>query len=194
VSPAAAAAKREYAEPIAQVHDDTPASAAAGDGPSAPLRRLLHRREAATARHRAALARALGLSDVEMTAVFHVAHHVELSQRELSDLLELSPGGTAALVQRLEQEGHVVRRRGDDDRRLRLIRLSPALAARSAAFYAPLVRELDELVATALEGRPELVELLAAVAEASERHADRACERAPVASEPPPRLTPALWG
>jgi DNA-binding MarR family transcriptional regulator len=191
---AAARAPREYAGPIPQARDDSPEPAAAGDSPSAPLRSLLHRRDVAAARHRAAFARSLGLSDIEMAAVVHVAHHGELSQRELSDLLELSPGGTAALVQRLESEGHVVRRRGDDDRRQRLISLSPALAARSDAFYAPLVRELDELVGAVLAERPELVELLAAVTEAGERHAERARlgERGTV--QPPPRLTPALWG
>ena len=43
------------------------------------IRRLLYRRDVAVARHRSALARTLGITDVEMQALVHLAEQKALS-------------------------------------------------------------------------------------------------------------------
>ena len=183
-----------YARPIAQVPDASTGDPLTAGHRSALVRRLLHRRELAAARHRAGMARKLGMSEIESAAVFHIAHHGELSQVRLSELLDLSSGGTAALVQRLEQDGHAVRRQAEDDRRVRLISLSPAMAAHVTAFYGPLIEEIDQLLIEAADAEPQVVRFLEALAEASELHANRAWSGGSDLQGPPPPLTPALWG
>jgi DNA-binding MarR family transcriptional regulator len=183
-----------YARPIPQVPAlPTPHGQTAGAA-SERIRRLLHRREVATARIRLALARRLGISEIESMAVFHISQRGELSQTQLGALLDLTSGGVAALVQRLEQEGHVMRSRAADDGRVRLVRLSPAMVDHVTTIYGPLVEELDRMV-LALEGAEHVVApFLEAVARASEAHADRMAARDPRDAEANPQLTPALWG
>src|SRR4051812_42062992 len=77
------------------------------------------------ARHRSALGRRLGLSDVEIAAVLHLARERELTTARLATLLDLSSGGATALVQRLERLGIAARRPHPADRRSSLIRLTP---------------------------------------------------------------------
>ena len=64
------------------------------------MRRFLYRRDVAVARHRATVARTLGLTDIEMLALVHIAHQGELAPSALGRLLDLSSGGVTALVQR----------------------------------------------------------------------------------------------
>jgi NAD(P)-dependent dehydrogenase (short-subunit alcohol dehydrogenase family) len=54
------------------------------------LRRLLYRRDVAVARHRAALARTLGVTDVEMLALVHLAEQHALAPSAIARLLDLS--------------------------------------------------------------------------------------------------------
>ena len=54
------------------------------------LRRLLYRRDVAVARHRAALARTLGVTDVEMLALVHLAEQHALAPAAIARLLDLS--------------------------------------------------------------------------------------------------------
>ena len=103
------------------------------------IRQLLNRRDLASARHRAAMSRRLGLSDSEMLAVAHLAQHGRLSPSALAQLLDLSSGGITALVQRLESAGHLVRRRHPTDRRSVLVELSAELVARAEREFGPLV-------------------------------------------------------
>ena len=89
------------------------------------IRQLLNRRDLASARHRSAISRRLGLSESEMLAVAHLAQRGRLSPSELAELLDLSSGGVTALVQRLELAGHVERQAHPTDRRSVLLELSP---------------------------------------------------------------------
>jgi DNA-binding MarR family transcriptional regulator len=111
------------------------------------IRDLLYRRDVALARHRAALARGLGVTEAELLALLHIAHRRELSPSGIAALLDLSSGGATALVQRLERSGHVTRVPHPTDRRSTLIRLSPATAARLHEAQAPLNEGLERTTA-----------------------------------------------
>jgi DNA-binding MarR family transcriptional regulator len=157
------------------------------------IRQLLHRRDMAAGLHRAAVARRMRLSDTEMLVVSHLAQHGELGQVQLASLLELSSGGTAALLQRMERTGHVVRRGSDHDRRQRFVRLSPATLERLAEHYAPLVADVDTILAESPEAAAVIVDTLDRIAAATETHAERLRRRA-AAETGGTDLTPALWG
>jgi DNA-binding MarR family transcriptional regulator len=148
----------------------------------------------AVARHRAAMARKLGLSDSEVLAVAHLAQHGELSQTRLAGLLDLSSGGTAALVQRLERDGHVTRRGTDDDKRLRLVRLTPGTVRRAAEFYGPLVADIDALLERSSDDEDAITRFLDALASITEQHADRVWRGATADETVVASLTPGLWG
>lgn len=70
----------------------------------------------AAAEVRRALARRTGLSNLEMDALEHVVA-VPSSPGELARLLEVSTAASTGVVDRLEQRGHVERRRHPSDRR-----------------------------------------------------------------------------
>jgi DNA-binding MarR family transcriptional regulator len=110
------------------------------------IRRLLYRRDVAVARHRSALARTLGITDVEMQALVHLAEQRALSPSALGVLLHLSSGGATALVQRLEQAGHVTRKPHPTDRRSTLIQLSPRTAERLERAESKITRGLDSVI------------------------------------------------
>ena len=160
------------------------------------VRSLLHRREMAVARHRAAVARRLGISETEMVAVAHLAQHGELTQTRLGELLDLSSGGTAALVQRMERDGHLLRREDPGDKRVRLIRISPATIDRAASAYAPLVADLERLLEELGDDEPLVTRFLSSLVDVSETHAEHAW----TGMRPSPlhasqaRAGPGLWG
>lgn len=159
------------------------------------IRQLLNRRELAAARHRSAMSRQLGLSETEMLAVAHLAQHGQLSPSELGELLDLSSGGVSALVQRLSEAGHVVRRAHPTDGRRNLVRLAPGLVERATRAFEPIVSDLDRLSTDFGEDEQRLLQRwLERVVELSEDHAERAranlLGRSPEASAP----VPGLWG
>ena len=61
------------------------------------IRAALNRKALADARHRAALARRLGLTAAAVLAVQHLARAGELTTSQLATQLQLSSGGTTAL-------------------------------------------------------------------------------------------------
>jgi DNA-binding MarR family transcriptional regulator len=158
---------------------------------AATVTALLYRRDVALARHRAALGRALGLSDVEVAAVLHLAHRHALTPAGLAVLLDLSSGGATALVQRLERLEIVTRRPHPGDGRSSLIELTPGTAAaiaRSEAALADGVRE--RLAAMDDDARAAVASFLARLAAHSEALTTE--------QDAPPDLTgrpvPSLWG
>ena len=161
------------------------------------VRSLLHRREMAVARHRAAVARQLGMSETEMAAVAHLAQHGELTQTRLGELLDLSSGGTAALVQRMERDGHILRRDDPADKRVRLVSIAPATVERAARAYAPLVADLERLLAE-LGDDDELVtrflDSLVEISEANAEHAWNGMRRRPELESSRLEAVPSLWG
>ena len=160
------------------------------------IRQLLNRRELAATRHRAAVSRALGLSDTEMLAVAHLAQHGEMIPAALGASLSISSGAVTALVQRMEAAGGVVRAPHPTDGRSVLVRLSPALVARAQAAYLPLVRELDRITSE-LSEQDQLVirRFLERAVTATEQNAKRVRERQTrrtSSGEAAP--APGLWG
>jgi DNA-binding MarR family transcriptional regulator len=159
------------------------------------IRQLLNRRDLASARHRAAMSRRLGLAESEMLAVAHLAQRGRLTPSELGELLDLSSGGVTALVQRLELAGHLERRRHPTDRRSVQLELSSALVERAAAAFHPLVAALDDLTAELSDDEQAIVRrFLTRVALATEEHAARAREQLERGAAAPSTPVPALWG
>lgn len=159
------------------------------------VRLLLHRREMAVARFRTAIARQLRMSDTEMAAIGHLAQHGEVTQTRLGELLDLSSGGTAALVQRMERDGRVVRREDPSDKRVRLISIAPAMVERAARAYAPLVADLDRLLRELGDNEPLITAFLTSLAEVSEANAERAWNGMRPELEPARvPAAPSLWG
>src|SRR3954468_22781807 len=110
------------------------------------IRAALHRRALADARQRAALARRLRLTESEVLAIQHLARAGELTPGQLGGLLQLSSGGTAGLIQRLQRAGHVSRHPHAHDRRSVVVRLTPTIAGWATDAWAPFVAEIDSLV------------------------------------------------
>jgi DNA-binding MarR family transcriptional regulator len=159
------------------------------------IRQLLNRRDLASARHRAAMSRRLGLSESEMLAVAHLAQHGRLSPSALGHLLDLSSGGVTALVQRLESGGHLVRRRHPTDGRSVLVELSPELVQRAEQAFGPLVDDLERAALELSESEHEVVRrFLDRAVALSEDHAERALSEPardePLAAAP----SPGMWG
>jgi DNA-binding MarR family transcriptional regulator len=161
---------------------------------SGDIRRLLYRRDVAVARHRAALARTLGLTDIEMLALVHLAEHGELAPSTIAKLLDLSSGGATALVQRLGRAGHVTRQPNPTDRRSVLIRLSPETSKRLEDADAPLDRGLESVAATLTEDQRAAVSRvfaqLVSLTEELEASMRRDAEPEPDALTRP---VPSLW-
>jgi DNA-binding MarR family transcriptional regulator len=159
------------------------------------IRAALYRKALADARQRAALARRLGLTDSEVLAVQHLARAGELTPGQLGKLLQLSSGGTTALIQRLERAGHVSRRANPRDERSAIVRLTPAIAARAADAWAPFVAELDALASELTDTERDVVRrFLEGAADAAERHADRLARDADTAAHDALAVPlPALW-
>jgi DNA-binding MarR family transcriptional regulator len=163
--------------------------------PEQTIRQLLNRRELASARHRAAISRQLGLSETGMLAVAHLAQHGQLSPSTLAELLGVSSGGITALVQRLEAGGHIVRRPHPTDGRSVLVELSPALLQRAERAFGPLVNDLDRATGELDEQERRVVRrFLDRVASLSEAHAQRARESAVARTGAAAAPSPGLWG
>jgi DNA-binding MarR family transcriptional regulator len=165
------------------------------DPDSTAIRSLLARKALADARYRSALAAVLGVVESDVLAMLHLAREGALTSSQLGTLLRLTSGGTTALVQRLERLGYVERLAHPRDRRSSLVRLTDLASTEVGAVYAPLVAELDGLVAGLAPGERGTVRtFLEAVATAGERHADDLARRA---ADERPGITgipvPGLW-
>jgi DNA-binding MarR family transcriptional regulator len=158
------------------------------------IRRLLYRRDLALARHRAGLARGLGVTDIEMVALSHLAEQDELSPSAIGALLDLSSGGATALVQRLERSGHVTRHPHPTDRRSTLIALSPETARRLEEANAPLNEGIEAMAVSLTEAEQAAVAVtLTQLATLSEElEASLRAEAEPVA-DALARPIPSLW-
>lgn len=159
------------------------------------VRALLARKALADGRQRAAAAALLGLTETDVLALQHLAWAGALTPSQLAAQLQLTSGGTTALIQRLQRRDFVTRKPHPDDRRSSLVQLSRSGEDRAAELYAPLVRELD--VATAELDEPErtiVAGFLARVAELGEAHADELVRSVELERPQVPRVpVPGLW-
>lgn len=111
--------------------------------------------ELAAIRHRQQLRDALQVGDEELSALLYLARRGPLEQRALGALSGLSRSGAGAMMQRLEDQGHVRRWTDGHDRRLRLAELTPAgraaLDQASAQWHGAIAVALDPLETGAIE-------------------------------------------
>lgn len=167
--------------------------------PSPPIaeeiRESLNRKDLAATQQRAALGRLLGLTDSDVLAVQHLARAGQLTASRLGELLRLSSGGATALVQRLERAGCITRTPNPRDRRSAFLRLTPDIETRAGKALAPLIEDLDALVARLSADEAAVVHaFLRRVAETAERHADALSRTArATAHEPAASPVPGLW-
>jgi DNA-binding MarR family transcriptional regulator len=144
------------------------------DGSIQAIAAALRRLDRATVRHRAVVARGLGLTEVEFLAIEHVEQAGALSPGELGAMLQLSSGGTTKLLQRLQRAGHLTRRRDGADGRRASVRLTPAARRWVGAARAPLTELAGPtLVRLSNDQRAAVIDALAAVAEATERRSEQ---------------------
>jgi DNA-binding MarR family transcriptional regulator len=159
------------------------------------IRTALNRKALADARHRAALARRIGLTETEVLAVQHLARAGELTPGQLGTQLQLSSGGTTGIVHRLHQAGHITRDAHPLDGRSTFLRLTLPMQASAAEAWAPLVTELDKLAQDLPTGEREAItRFLERVADAAEQHADRLARDAAACAQSALAVPlPALW-
>jgi MarR family multiple antibiotic resistance transcriptional regulator len=141
------------------------------------------------------MAQLLDVTGTDMVTIEQLSSRGEMSPTRLADILDLSSGGMAIVIKRLERAGHVVRRPHPVDGRRTLVVLSDATARRYRELTDKLARELeDEVTRTSPALRAQMRRLLREVAEAFEAQAEQlatdAAEAAPVT--PLPRV-PSLW-
>lgn len=84
------------------------------------------------------LARELGLSLTDLTALHHLVGRASVGPAELGKRLGMSSASATVLVDRLERAGHVQRRRDPADRRRVVLEVTDAAAARSLDAVRPL--------------------------------------------------------
>jgi DNA-binding MarR family transcriptional regulator len=149
----------------------------------------------ASERHRAAMARMLGLSEKEVAAILLLARSGHLTPGQLGTLLSLTSGGVTALIQRLERGGHIRRQPHPVDGRSAVLSATPGVLERARSCMAPLVNELDAVAMRLSPAEREVVgRFLEDVAMVSERQAKvlaeaaRQAERDQVAAAPDPGL------
>jgi DNA-binding MarR family transcriptional regulator len=75
---------------------------------------------------------ARGLTRTRATALWTMARHSPLTQREAADILRVTPRNVTKLVDALEHDGFVTREAHADDRRAVLLRLTPKGRAAAA--------------------------------------------------------------
>jgi DNA-binding MarR family transcriptional regulator len=157
------------------LRDVRPVSHESGNGAQEDDNRNgLLRWELAAARHRIVLGRRLGLAETEVLAVQHLIQADELTPGALGDLLQLSSGGVTAMVSRLERAGYVARRRHPQDKRRALLRPTPALRARAAEAWAPLIANIDAVVGSLSQREQRLIgDVVTRLTQAIDHHADR---------------------
>jgi DNA-binding MarR family transcriptional regulator len=155
----------------------------------------LNRKGLADARHRGALARRLGLTETEVLAVQHLARAGELMPGQLATQLQLSSGGTTAVIHRLHQAGHITRDAHPLDSRSTLLRLTPTMDESATAAWAPLVGALDQLAEElSASERESITRFIERVADAAEQHAARVARDADVCARDALAVPlPALW-
>lgn len=156
------------------------------------LRVLLQRRELAATRLRMATRRHLRLSDIELLALAFMAARPDVTPTRLAAMLELSSGGITALVQRLERDGHLVRRPHRSDRRSCVVELSSASLESGAALLDPLAGDAGKLFAALDEAQQAVVlAFLRDLVAAGERRTSEGAN-APDDREPQPAV-PSVW-
>ncbi len=92
----------------------------------------------------------LGLHSTDAEALIEILTAEErgstLSPARLSERISLSNSATTALLNRLEQAGHIVRSREHDDRRIITLRSTPRIHTLADEFFGPLGAKVDTVM------------------------------------------------
>lgn len=92
----------------------------------------------------------LGLHSTDAEALIEILTAEErgstLSPARLSERIALSNSATTALLNRLEQAGHIVRSREHDDRRVITLRSTPRIHTLADEFFGPLGTKVDTVM------------------------------------------------
>jgi DNA-binding MarR family transcriptional regulator len=124
---------------------ETPASASSPT-PS-DVAGAVYRAELAGLRHRAGRAEQLRLDKGAVAALEQLAGSSGLTPSELGQRLGLSSGGVTVLVDRLERAGHVERHPHPQDRRKRVLSLTPAARRWLDEYLVPILAPLERSAA-----------------------------------------------
>jgi DNA-binding MarR family transcriptional regulator len=157
------------------------------------IRGLLNRKVLAAYRHRLVVARRLGMTESEVTAVAYLSQGA-LTPGQLGDRLLLTSGGVTALLHRLERAGHVIREPHPNDKRSVVLRADPAIMERASQCYADLTDATDAVTGKLASGDRELVRsFLLEIAEASEASVDALIAGAAEDDQPPDEDAVPIW-
>jgi MarR family transcriptional regulator, organic hydroperoxide resistance regulator len=92
----------------------------------------------------------LGVHSTDATALVEILSAEErgdpLSPARLSERISLTSGATTALLNRLEQAGHIVRSREQPDRRIVTLHSSEQVQGLTDEFFGPLTRRVDAML------------------------------------------------
>jgi DNA-binding MarR family transcriptional regulator len=87
----------------------------------------------------------MNMTQAELLAISWLAMDGDLGPTELAHRLHLRTGAVTALLDRLEQRGHVVREPHASDRRRLVVRLTDQARAETMAHLRPMVDDMMEL-------------------------------------------------
>ena len=166
------------------------------DDAGALVRSAVDRLVAASARQRAGLARMLGLQSSDVLALHHIAGRNSTTPSELTGTLNMSSGGTTAVIDRLVVADLVTRVPGSGSRRRMLLRVTAKGRSVIADPLAPFVVDVAALTAELSSSERAVVErFLPRLADVAERHADRVISDAAVAAATTAGVpAPVVWG
>jgi DNA-binding MarR family transcriptional regulator len=115
----------------------------------------------------------LDLSVNDMTAIEHLLENTELGPVELGHRLGIRSASATAMVDRLEEAGHVQRRPHPTDRRRRTLEVTESATRSLMETVGPLVSDLSKIAeALSPEQRVVVSEYLTAVVSALRMHGE----------------------
>jgi DNA-binding MarR family transcriptional regulator len=107
-------------------------------------------------------ARSRGMHTTDAAAIVEILtaerRGAPLTPARLAELITLTPAATSTLLNRLEEAGDVVRRRGHKDRRVVTLHGTSRIQEKADSFYAPLNASLDDVMGQYSAEELDLVE------------------------------------
>jgi DNA-binding MarR family transcriptional regulator len=109
------------------------------------LARAMRRLDLALAGMHLEISSRMNMTQAELLAIAWLAMDGDLGPTELAHRLHLRTGAVTAVLDRLEQRGHVVREPHPSDRRRLLVRLTDTARSETMAHLRPMVDDMMEL-------------------------------------------------
>ncbi|MFD5827704.1 MarR family winged helix-turn-helix transcriptional regulator [Lentzea sp. NPDC060358] len=128
------------------------------------------------------LARSLGMGANDMEALGVLVRHDGLGAADLAERLGIRSASATGLIDRLEQAGHVERRRDTADRRRITVVPTPTARQATSETWGPVIQSIDAVsAALSEEDRATVAEFLTEVSKAIGAHL-----RTPASPQEPP--------